>query len=252
MTEIARGLAGIAITETRLSGVDGEAGELVIGGFALEDLAPNASFEETLFLLWNDRLPSARELEALRADLAVRRDLAPATLAVLRAAAAVSAQPMDALRMATATLGLSDDALHATSLQAEPAAANQRRAMRLVAALPTAVAASHRLSQGLDPIAPDARLSHAANYLAMLEGTRPEPAAARAIERYLISTIDHGFNASTFTARVVASTGADVAACVVAALGALSGPLHGGAPSRALDTLDAIGTPWAAGALSRA
>ncbi|GAA3215688.1 hypothetical protein GCM10020256_17420 [Streptomyces thermocoprophilus] len=111
------------------------------------------------------------------------------------------------------------------------------------AAVPTLLTALHRLGRGQRPVEPREDLPYAANYLYMLTGTEPDPERARAVEQYLISTIDHGFNASTFTARVVASTGADVAACLVAAIGALSGPLHGGAPSRALDTLDAIGTP---------
>ncbi len=117
------------------------------------------------------------------------------------------------------------------------------------AAVPAVLTALHRLGRGLAPVPPREDLSYAANYLYMLTGEEPDPRHARAVEQYLISTIDHGFNASTFTARVIASTGADVAACLVGAVGALSGPLHGGAPSRALDTLDAIGTvdridPW--------
>ncbi|MDF3142796.1 citrate/2-methylcitrate synthase, partial [Streptomyces sp. T21Q-yed] len=123
--------------------------------------------------------------------------------------------------------------------------ADQRRQDGLVAAavVPTLLTALHRLDRGLDPVEPREDLSYAANYLYMLTGAEPDPGRTRAIEQYLISTIDHGFNASTFTARVITSTGADVAACLVGAVGALSGPLHGGAPSRALDTLDAIGTP---------
>jgi citrate synthase len=104
------------------------------------------------------------------------------------------------------------------------------------------VAALDRVGRGLDPIPPDSRLGHAANYLWMVTGSRPDPALARALEQYLILTVDHGFNSSTFTARVITSTGADAAAAVTGAIGALSGPLHGGAPSRALDTLDAIGS----------
>jgi citrate synthase len=119
----------------------------------------------------------------------------------------------------------------------------RRDTLAAVAAVPTLLAALHRLERGLEPVEPREDLPYAANYLYMLTGSEPEPRQARAIEQYLISTIDHGFNASTFTARVIASTGADVAACLVGAVGALSGPLHGGAPSRALDTLDAIGTP---------
>ena len=116
-------------------------------------------------------------------------------------------------------------------------------AIRLGAATPVLIAGLHRASLGLAPIEPRDDLGHAANYLWMIDGEVPDPRRARAVEQYLILGIDHGFNASTFTARVVTSTGADVGAAVVAGLGALSGPLHGGAPSRALDTLDAIGTP---------
>lgn len=121
---------------------------------------------------------------------------------------------------------------------------DRRRADTLAAcaAVPTLLTALYRLGRGLEPVEPRDDLPYAANYLYMLTGSEPDPARARAVEQYLISTIDHGFNASTFTARVIASTGADVAACLVGAVGALSGPLHGGAPSRALDTLDAIGT----------
>ena len=235
MTEIAHGLAGIAVTETRLSRVDGDAGELVIGGFALEDLAPNASFEETLFLLWNDRLPNASELEALHRVLAERRPLPAPTLAVLRASAAVGAEPMDALRMALGTLGLADAGLHCTELQAEPSEANRERALRLVAALPVIVAAFHRLREGHEPVPPDRRLGHAANYLWMLNCVKPSPERVRALETYLNATVDHGMNASTFTARVIASTRSCIASAVVGALGALKGPLHGGAPGPALD-----------------
>jgi citrate synthase len=116
-------------------------------------------------------------------------------------------------------------------------------ALRLCAAVPTLVASLYRLGQGQQPVEPRPDLGHAANYLWMLSGAEPEPRHARAVEQYMSSTIDHGFNASTFTARVVTSTGADLGAAIVAAIGSLSGPLHGGAPSRALDTLDAIGTP---------
>jgi citrate synthase len=129
-------------------------------------------------------------------------------------------------------------------------------AIAIVAATPTIVAALHRLGRGEDPVAPRGDLGHVANYLWMCHGTEPEPELARALEQYLVLTMDHGFNASTFTARVITSTGADVAAAVVGAVGALSGPLHGGAPSRALDTLDAIGTPdrvepWVRAAIGR-
>lgn len=121
--------------------------------------------------------------------------------------------------------------------------ARRADALHAAAITPVLLTALHRLMRGEQPIPPRRDLDYAANYLHMLTGEEPEPKRARAIEQYLISTIDHGFNASTFTARVIASTGADLFACLVGAIGSLSGPLHGGAPSRALDTLDAIGTP---------
>jgi citrate synthase len=239
-TEIARGLAGIAIGYTRLSRVDGELGELVIGGYSVEDLAPRASFEEVLFLLWNDRLPTGAEHERLRQRLAERRELPPITLAVLRAAAAVGCQPMDALRMGVSTLGLAEDDLHQIELQSEPAAANQRRALRLVAAMPVVAAAYHRLCEGREPVAPDPELDHAASYLQLISGERPSATRARALTTYLNTTVDHGMNASTFTARVIASTRSDLASAIVGALGALKGPLHGGAPGPALDRVHAL------------
>ena len=237
MTRIARGLAGVAVTETRLSEVDGEAGRLTIAGFELESLAPRADFEQTLFLLWHDRLPDREELTDLKRSLAERRRLPAPTLSVLRAAAAMGAEPMDALRMGAATLGLADDALHRSGLQAEPAEANRSRALRFVAALPVIVAAYHRLRDGLEPVPPDRRLDHAANYLWMITAVRPTPERSRALATYLNATSDHGMNASTFTARVIASTRSCLASALVGALGALKGPLHGGAPGPVLDML---------------
>jgi citrate synthase len=240
MPHIVRGLEGIAIAETRLSGVDGDAGELLIGGFPVQELAPRAAFEEVLFLLWNDRLPGSDELAALRRALASRRELPPATLALLRDAAEADVGPMDALRMAVSTLGLADGDLHRVELASEPREANQRRALRLVAALPSAVAAHHRLLQGLEPVAPDASLDHCASYLWMLRGERPAAEEVRALSTYMNTTVDHGMNASTFTARVIASTRSCLASAVAGALGALKGPLHGGAPAPALDLVLAL------------
>jgi len=240
MVEIVRGLDGVVITETRLSRVDGDAGELLISGFPLAELAPRARFEETLFLLWNDRLPDADEEAVLRRSLAAARPLPPAALEVLHAAAAARLAPMDALRIGLAALGLGDPGLHRTELHRESAEANQERAVHLVAALPSLAAAYHRLSRRCEPIPPDPALRHAENYLWMLAGERPDPARTRALETYLNATVDHGMNASTFTARVIASTRSDLASAVTGALGALKGPLHGGAPGPALDMLCAV------------
>lgn len=234
MQTLARGLEGIVITESRLSMVDGQAGKLVVGGFPIEALAPNASFEETLFLLWHDRLPVASELADVRTRLAEAGRLPIETIELLRAVAREKHSPMDALRMGLATLGLHDPDVNAVELQAADASTNQRRALAVVGAVPAVVGAYHRLCADLPPVSPDPTLSHAANYLYMLFGEVPEPARVRALDTYLNTTIDHGFNASTFTARVIASTRSDVASAVLGALGALKGPLHGGAPGPAL------------------
>jgi citrate synthase len=230
MTEIARGLAGVVLTETRMSRVDGEAGELIIGGFPLEELAPHAYFEEVLFLLWNDRLPTSRELMALRDEMSSFRELPPITLTVLRAAAEQKLSPMDALRMGVDTLSLLDPDPRDHSRQA-----NERRGVLILAASPTIVATYWRLLNGEKPIDPNPALHHAANYLYMLSGQEAHPDAVRALETYLNTVVDHGMNASTFTSRVIVSTQSDMFSGVTGALGALKGPLHGGAPGPALD-----------------
>lgn len=235
METIARGLEGIVLTQTRLSMVDGAVGKLVIGGFPIETLAPEASFEETVFVLWHDRLPTARELQQMRQQLVAAGTLPNETLDLLRAAAERRLSPMDALRMGLATLGLHDQDVCAVELGRDGREHNQRRTLAVVGAVPAVIGAYHRLGLGRDPLAPDPELGHAANYLWMLSGERPSESRARALDTYLNTTIDHGMNASTFTARVIASTRSDVVSAVLGALGALKGPLHGGAPGPALE-----------------
>ncbi|MDX1600658.1 MAG: citrate synthase/methylcitrate synthase [Anaerolineales bacterium] len=232
MTDIARGLAGVVLTETRLSRVDGEKGELTIAGFPLQELAPNASFEETLYLLWHDSLPTETELANLKSSLAQARTLPESAHELLREAAAAELPPMDALRLAAGTLSLKDPEPEATDREA-----NLRRARRLVAAFPTLIAAYWRLLQQQEPVEPREDLGHAANFLYMIHGAAPDEAAARGLETYLNTVIDHGMNASTFTARVIVSTRSDMISAIVGAVGALKGPLHGGAPGPALDTV---------------
>jgi citrate synthase len=228
-TTFVPGLEGVVATETRLSSVDGEAGELIIAGFPVEELASRASFEETVYLLWHDALPDSSQLAGFREELAVRRALPRAALDLLRAGAIERAPVMDALRMAasTASLGAAD----------EPYA----EAVALVARLPTIVAAYWRLLNGEEPVAPEPELGHAANYLYMLSGEAPGEEFVRALETYLNAVSDHGMNASTFTARVIVSTRSDVVSAIVGAIGALKGPLHGGAPGPALDVVFEIG-----------
>jgi citrate synthase len=228
-TTFVPGLEGVVATETRLSSVDGEAGALIIAGFPVEELASRASFEETVYLLWHDVLPGPEQLGSFREELAGRRALPGATLTLLRAAAAQRAPAMDALRMATGTISLG------------VADGSYAEALALVARLPTIVAAYWRLLNGEEPVAPEGELDHAANYLYMLTAEKPSAEFVRALETYLNAASDHGMNASTFAARVIVSTRSDVVSAVVGAIGALKGPLHGGAPGPALDVVFEIG-----------
>lgn len=229
-TNVISGLEGVVAAETRLSHVDGQKGELVIAGFPVEELASQATFEETVYLLWYGRLPNQTELSHLKANLAALRPLPAPTLTLLQAAAAEKVPPMDALRMAAGTLslGLSDN--------------HEELALALTARFPTIVAAYWRLLNGQTPIPPDPTLDHAANYLYMLSAERPSAALVRGLETYLNTVVDHGLNASTFAARVIIATQSDMVSAVVGAIGALKGPLHGGAPGPALDMVFEIGT----------
>ncbi|WBP85027.1 citrate synthase/methylcitrate synthase [Kitasatospora cathayae] len=240
--DVPRGLKGVVVTETELSDVRGLEGFYHYRQYSAIDLAEQRTLEDVWHLMLLGELPDPARRAAFLARTAPLRRLPDALRPLLPALAASTAHggPLTALgaalSIAAADRGIRplydtapdrrvEDALFATAL------------------VPTVLTALHRLQQGEQPIEPRDDLGYAANYLYMLTGEEPTPAKARAIEQYLISTVDHGFNASTFTARVIASTGADLVACLVGGLGALSGPLHGGAPSRALDTLDAIGTP---------
>jgi citrate synthase len=209
------GLEGVVVASTRLSDVDGERGRLIIAGHDAEALARTRSFEQVCALLWGEPLaPDALGPARVRAFAALPSD------------ALAMGEPMDALRASIARLGEGP---------AAPA--------HLTGAMAVFAAAHHRLRLGLAPVAPDPALDHASDLLRMLSGDRPAPHLARALGRYLVTVSDHGMNASTFAARVVASTGSDMVSSVVAALGALKGPLHGGAPGPVLDMLDAIGEP---------
>ncbi|MBX7553641.1 citrate synthase/methylcitrate synthase [Streptomyces sp. NPDC004232] len=237
-----RGLAGVVVTETEIGDVRGRQGFYHYRQYSAVELARTRGFEDVWHLLVHGALPDARHRAAFAAETAALRRLPAEVRAALPAIAAASrvSGPLSGLRTALSLLGASQGMRPVYDIDAD-----RRRADTLAAcaAVPTLLTALYRLGQGLDPVEPREDLAHAANYLYMLTGEEPEPRHARAVEQYLISTIDHGFNPSTFTARVIASTGADVVACLTGAVGALSGPLHGGAPSRALDTLDAIGTP---------
>jgi citrate synthase len=227
-------LEGVVAAETRLSSVDGKAGELIIAGFPVEELASRATFEEIVYLLWHDALPNEEQLAAFQGELAARRPLPRITLELLRAAASQGVPAMDALRMAAGTISLDkpDSAIVEDELY---------DALTLVARFPTIVAAYWRLLNGEEPVKPDLELGHAANYLYMLSGEMPSVELVRALETYLNTVVDHGMNASTFAARVITSTRSDTVSAVVGAVGALKGPLHGGAPGPALDLVFEIG-----------
>ncbi|MFC4450155.1 citrate synthase/methylcitrate synthase [Halorussus aquaticus] len=227
-SSVHRGLEDVTVAETRLSRIDGENGELVIGGYPLEELAPNATFEETLYLLWHGRLPTRDELGTFEADLASARSIPDETVGLLRLAAERGVPAMDAVRM-----GIAAATLAPTDAEQRP----ERDARLAVAQLPTVAATYWRLRNGEDPVEPDEDLGHAANFLYMLTGSEPSDDEVRGLETYLNSVVDHGLNASTFTARVVVSTESDVVSGVTGAVGALKGPLHGGAPGPVLEML---------------
>lgn len=232
------GLEGVIATTTRLSDVDGEHGELIIAGFAVDQFAAHATFEQTSWLLWNGDLPSEAQLDSFRLHLTAARALPSAALELLNECARRGADSMDALRMAVGVFSL-------------PTSPGTDEAIGVLARMPTLVAAFWRLQRNLDPVAPRADLGHAANFLYMLSGQLPDPERVRALETYLNSVVDHGLNASTFVARVITSTGSDLVSAVVGALGALKGPLHGGAPGPALDMVFEIGEASRAEAILR-
>ncbi|WP_091197016.1 citrate/2-methylcitrate synthase [Micromonospora narathiwatensis] len=243
-----RGLAGVVVTDTTIGRVRGREGFYHYRQYSAIELAERRTLEDVWALLIDGALPD--DAKPLQREIAPLRHIPPAVAAALPgiAAASGSQDPMGGLRAALAVAGL---AAGARPLYDTSPAQRRAHAMALCALTPSLLAALYRLRAGLAPIESRDDLSHAANYLYMITGEEPSQPHARAIERYLIATVDHGFNASTFTARVIASTGADIYACVGGALGALSGPLHGGAPSRALDTLDAIGSIDRAGSWLR-
>ncbi|KQW12628.1 citrate synthase/methylcitrate synthase [Streptomyces sp. Root369] len=242
LVDVPRGLAGVVVTDTEVGDVRGREGFYHYRQYSAVELAQARDFEDVWHLMVHGELPDAGRAVAFRAETAALRRLPDEVRAALPAIAAASGRsgPLAGMRTALSLLGAANGFRPVYDIDPDK---RRQDTLMAAAAVPTLLTALHRLSKGLEPVEPREELSYAANYLYMLTGSEPEPQRARAVEQYLISTIDHGFNASTFTARVIASTGADVVACLVGAVGALSGPLHGGAPSRALDTLDTIGTP---------
>jgi citrate synthase len=234
------GLKNVVVADTELGDVHGDVGFYHFRQYSAIELAEKRTFEEVWHLMFSGHLPTAAELAAFRAEIVAQQAVPPEVAAILPviAAAAGERATLLGLRTALSLIG----ARFPASWQTDRATLREN-AIRIAAVTPAILAALHRIRTGQDVVEPRADLSAAANWLWMLTGTEPVPAHEAAINRYLICTIDHGFNASTFTARVVASSGADVASAICGAIGTFTGPLHGGAPDRALDALDEIGSP---------
>ncbi|WP_151526863.1 citrate/2-methylcitrate synthase [Serinicoccus kebangsaanensis] len=242
MTTAPAGLKGLVVAQTRTGDVKGQDGFYHFREYSAVDLARHRTFEDVAHLMVGGHLPSAAEADAFAAELAAASTMPHELLEVLLAIARSGADRASLARLRTAISMLGSLEDFPASYGAEP---EQVRAgvVRLIALTPVLQAAIHRLRRGETPLPPRPELGAAGSWLWMLTGEEPAPEHTAAVTAYLISTIDHGFSASTFTARVVTSAGADVASAVCGALGTFAGPLHGGAPDRALDSLDEIGTP---------
>jgi len=225
------GLRGIKVADTRISDVDGEKGVVIYRGYNIADLAKSSSYEEVIFLLLEDHLPTRHELERFKLELSSEREIPGVVLEFMQMMPA-SAHPMDILQASIPMLASYDPQLHEETREA-----NSKKAVCLTARIPMIIAAWDRIRKGLEPIHPRSELSHAGNFLYMLTGTPPDPETAKEFDICLILHADHSFNASTFAAREVASTHAHMYAAVTAALGALSGEIHGGANSEVMKML---------------
>ena len=229
------GLEGVIAGESALSRIDVEINRLILRGYDLVELTENACYEEVAYLLLYGALPTAAELAAFNRELRAERALPGPVVDLLRTAPA-DAHPMDLVRTAVSALAFFDVETRDNSHEA-----NVRKTVRLMAKIPTAIATGHHFAQGLEPVAPDAELDQAANLLYMLRAERPPAYEVEAMNVSLILYAEHGYNASAFTGRVVASTLADLYAAVTAAIGALGGPLHGGANEAAMEMLLEVG-----------
>ena len=244
------GLRGVKVADTRISDVDGEKGVLIYRGFNICDLVVHSTFEEVSFLLLNDRLPTREELKRFQKILISERGL-PSAVFTLMKKLPTSAHPMDVLQASIPILASYDSELHEETKEA-----NLRKAVRLIAKLPNIVASWDRIRKGLKLVRPRSKLTHAGNFLHLLSGKVPDPETARDFDICLILHAEHSFNASTFAGREVASTHAHIYASIAAAIGALSGELHGGANSEVMKMLLEIGEvdrvkSWAAEKLQK-
>jgi len=230
------GLEGVVVARSRLCSIDGQRGILIYGGYDVNDLAEHASYEEVAFLILRGHLPTREELDGFTAGLTEALTLSDETARVIDLLASHAA-PMEMLRTA-----VSADSVHDPDKDSNAEEANVRKATRLIGAMPAMVARYDRRRRGLEPIDPDPQLGHAANFLYMLSGERPSEEAVRTFDVALILHADHEMNASTFTARVIASTLSDMHSAITGAIGALKGPLHGGANEQVMKLLMDIGS----------
>ncbi|RMF58190.1 MAG: citrate synthase [Calditrichaeota bacterium] len=234
--QFAPGLEGVIATSTEICFIDGMQGKLLYRGIPIEQMAESSTFEETSYFLLYGKLPTRKELDAFTARLNEHRQV-PQEVIDMVCRLPKNASPMAMLRTAVSILGHYEQAPDGTSLEL-----NLRRAEHLIAAFPTVAAAIQRSRKGLEPVAPDPNLPHAANFLYMLTGEKPSDYAARVMDVALILHAEHGFNASTFTARVIISTLSDMYSAVTGAIGSLKGPLHGGANEQVMRMLEEIGS----------
>ncbi|KPN29327.1 citrate synthase [Halolamina pelagica] len=232
--EVQKGLEGVVVGESQLSYINGDEGRLIYRGHDIETLAEHATYEEVLYLLWHGSLPTESELAEFTATMAEERSVDDEVLAALADLAAADEAPMAALRTAVSMLSASDPEPDAAP---DDQAATLRQGRRITAKIPTILATYQRLRDGEEPLAPKAELSHAGNFLYMLTGEEPDTVAEETLDMALILHADHGLNASTFSSMVIASTLADTYAAVTGGVGALSGPLHGGANQDVMETL---------------
>ncbi|HEX2202261.1 MAG TPA: citrate/2-methylcitrate synthase [Longimicrobium sp.] len=230
----AKGLEGVSVGQTRLSWINGAEGELIYGGYDIDDLARNTTFEEVCYLLWNGSLPNREQLDELKGKLDANARLRPEILEMIRAFPK-DADPMAALRTVCSALGMYDpDADDITD------AALREKAVFLTAQFPTAVAAFDRVRRGLEPVEPQTGTSFAGNFLYMLNGEAPNDTRCRTMDAALVLHAEHGMNASTFSARVTAGTLSDIYSAVTSAIGTLKGPSHGGANVEVMNMLREI------------
>lgn len=236
MAEYSPGLEGVVAAETEISEVDGQGGRLIYrGGYLIQDLASTRSFEEVAYLLWHGELPGQTELEALKRDLASRRRLNAAAETALGGMPS-DTDPMDVLRTV----------LSAQCASPKLTTPSLEEAIAFTAVTPTIVARFYRQSHGKPPVDPRDDLAHAPNFIWMMTGEGPDPDRSRYLDTYLILLADHGLNASTFTTRVIASTGSDLCSALVGGVAALKGPAHGGAALAAMTMLEKVAGPEAA------